>query len=292
MPGRQRFLSNVRTLAWIGVGGLLGVGLMVYRRRRGERSDMPDRHRIGHATFAAALAVVVAGAGTRTYVAIRGTERCPVTLPRGTVDRIQDRRVVSSAESVATWVPTGIAMGDAYLAGGEICLIRPYRMYVGVHAKYPGLKYVTIGDAFLSRKGLAAAQTPNRVQLAANTAHESRHRAQWAVGTVLGGPLAFPVVYSVADLFFPGARNPFERLAGLKQGNYNPYSSAEPVLRLPQIGTLVLSAVTLELMHHFGRLARRRRRGGQVDRRGAPGLAVVEARIDHRRDTRAVNDCG
>lgn len=279
MAGRQRLVAALRTAAWIALGGLLGVAWMVYRRRHRHPTGAARRHRIGHATFVAALAVVVVGAGTRTYVAIRGTERCPITLPPGTIDRIQDRRLVSAAESVATWAPTGIAMGDAYIVGGEVCFIRPYRMYVGVHGRYPGRRYITIGDAFLSRTGLAATQTPNRTQLAANTAHESRHRAQWAVGTIAGGPLAFPVVYTVTDLFFPGARNPFERMAGLKQGNYNPYSSAEPVLRLPQIAMLVGAAAALELIHHFGWWAPRRRRGrGPTRREGAArGRAAGQA---------------
>jgi hypothetical protein len=43
---------------------------------------------------------------------------------------------------------------------------------------------------------------------------------QWAVLTVIGGPLAFPVAYGIDDFFFPGSRNHFERLAGLEQGGY------------------------------------------------------------------------
>lgn len=285
MAGRQRVLSILHTIAWLAVGGLLGVVWMVHRRQHRDSSNALRRHRIGHASFVAALAVVVVGAGTRAYVTVRGAEQCPVTLPPGTIDRIQDRRIVSSAESAATWVPTGVAMGDAYVSGGEVCVIRPYRMYVGVFAKYPGLRYVTIGDAFLSRRSLAATRMPNRTQLAANTAHESRHRAQWALGTIIGGPLAFPIVYSVTDLFFPGARNPFERMAGLKQGNYNPYASAEPVLRMPQIATFVATAAALELIHHFGWWAprRRRRERALLVGRDGPTLAVVEARVDRRR---------
>jgi hypothetical protein len=255
------------------LGGLLGVAWTLYRGRHRDGSSTIRRHRFGRASVAAALLVVVGGTVTRTYAAVVKVERCPVALPAGTIDRTQDVTAVSLAEEAATWVPTGIGMWDAYTFG-EVCWIRPYRFYVGVHAKFPGLKYVTIGDVFLSRNGLAASQTPNRMQLAANTAHESRHRAQWAVATAVGGPLAFPIVYTVTDLFLPGARNPFERLAGLKQGNYNPYSSAEPVLRLPQIATLVGAAVVLEGLHHMTRSARRRRReSGSVARSAAPHAA-------------------
>lgn len=273
MGDRKRVLSFLRLVAAMAVGGLLAVAWTAYSGRHRDGSRTRRSHRFGRASLAAALVVVAGGAVTRTYAAATTVERCPVALPRGTIDRTQDTTAVSVAEEAATWVPTGIGMWDAYTFG-EVCYIRPYRFYVGVGARYPGLKYVTVGDVFLSRRSLAASQTPNRMQLAANTAHESRHRAQWAVATAVGGPLAFPIVYTVTDLFLPGARNPFERLAGLKQGNYNPYSSAEPVLRLPQIATLVGAAVVLEGLHHLTRSARRRRReSGSVAPNAAPHVA-------------------
>jgi hypothetical protein len=34
--------------------------------------------------------------------------------------------------------------------------------------------------------------------------HASRHVDQWAVATVAGGPLAFPVAYALDGAFFPG----------------------------------------------------------------------------------------
>jgi hypothetical protein len=251
------------------------------RRRRERRSGVVRRYRFGRASLAAALVVVAGGAITRTVAAFNTPERCPATLSPGTIDRTQDLKAVSVAEEAATWVPTGIAMWDAYVFG-ELCWIRPYRFYAGVGAKFVGLKYLTVGDVFLSRQSLAASsQPPMRSRLGANTAHESRHRAQWAVGTVVGGPLTFPVVYTVTDLFFPGARNPFERMAGLKQGNYNPYSSAEPVLQLPQIAALVGSAAALEVLHYSSSAARRRRRERR-SRPTGPRLALAGGATDHR----------
>lgn len=67
--------------------------------------------------------------------------------------------------------------------------------------------------------------------------HEAVHRTQWAVGTALGGPVAFPVVYGITDFFFPGARNPFERMAGLEAGFYTP-SGTGPVLGPAQLAVL------------------------------------------------------
>lgn len=248
-----------RIVAALALGGVLGVAWMLIRRRRQRRFHVGRMHRFGRASLAAALVVVAGGAITRTVAAFGTFERCPVTLPAGSIDRTQDRTVVSVAEEAATWVPSGIAMWDAYAFGGELCWIRPYRMYVGTGAKFVGRNYMTVGDVVMARQSLrTTGQSPNAARLGATTAHESRHRAQWAVGTVVGGPVAFPVVYSVTEFFFPGARNPFERMAGLKQGNYNPYSSAEPVLQLPQLAVLGGAAVTLETLRSLFRSTRRR----------------------------------
>jgi hypothetical protein len=58
------------------------------------------------------------------------------------------------------------------------------------------------------------------------------------------GPLAFPVVYGITNFFFPGARNPFERLAGLEAGFYAP-SGTGPVLGPAQIAVLSGLAVVI-----------------------------------------------
>jgi hypothetical protein len=77
----------------------------------------------------------------------------------------------------------------------------------------------------------------SRESLKALVQHEAAHRTQWAVGTVIGGPAAFPIAYGVTYFFFPGARNPFERLAGLESG---------PVLGPAQLAVLsVLGAAII-----------------------------------------------
>ena len=50
--------------------------------------------------------------------------------------------------------------------------------------------------------------------------HETRHLDQWAVFSVAGGPLAFPLAYWADSLLFPGSRSHFERDAGLAEGGY------------------------------------------------------------------------
>jgi hypothetical protein len=57
-------------------------------------------------------------------------------------------------------------------------------------------------------------------------------------GPSSGAPLAFPIAYGIAYFFFPGARNPFERMAGLEAGGYTPPSSFGPVLGPAQLAVL------------------------------------------------------
>jgi hypothetical protein len=90
-----------------------------------------------------------------------------------------------------------------------------------------------------------------RESLKALVQHEAAHRTQWAVGTVIGGPAAFPIAYGVTYFFFPGARNPFERLAGLESGGCTP-SGTGPVLGPAQLA--VLSA--LRRGHRLGSVCR------------------------------------
>lgn len=77
---------------------------------------------------------------------------------------------------------------------------------------------------------------------------QARHRAQWAAGTLAGGPFAFPAAYGIVDFFFPASRNVFERQAGLGSGGYR-HAGTGPVLgpaQLAALGTLAaITAVTL-----------------------------------------------
>jgi hypothetical protein len=60
--------------------------------------------------------------------------------------------------------------------------------------------------------------TADRQTLSDIGEHEQAHSRQWAVATLAGGPLAFPLAYFAAELLFPGPNNPFERAAGLTKG--------------------------------------------------------------------------
>jgi hypothetical protein len=111
--------------------------------------------------------------------------------------------------------------------------------YVAPHAdNIAGTRAMTLGDIVL---------TPgfniSREQLQTLIGHEARHRVQWAVGTLIGGPFAFPVAYAVEDFFFPGSRNIFERQAGLTSGGYQ-HVGIGPVLGPAQLAALgILAAI-------------------------------------------------
>jgi hypothetical protein len=265
---KQATLPFLRIVAAMALGGLIAVGWTIFRGRRGRPHSGRGR-RFGHATLAVALVVVAGGAITRAVAAVDAHRACRVQLPPNSIDHTQQNTAVGLTEEAATWVPTGVALWYPY-AFGRVCWIPRYRFFVGVNTKLLENRSMTVGNVLL-RPERAAKLDP--VKVGAVTAHESRHRPQWAVATVLGGPLAFPVVYTITDLFFPDARNPFERMAGLRAGNYNPYSKAEPVLHWPQIGALAVVAVTAEVLymvvlpHHRRALAlltRQQRREGSA----------------------------
>jgi hypothetical protein len=89
----------------------------------------------------------------------------------------------------------------------------------------------------------------NEVELAR---HESRHTDQWAVMTLVGGPLAFPLAYYLDSAFFPGSRNHFERAAGLADGSYSEPTDNKPA---PIPGAVPVTVVVLALLmlRHFWR---------------------------------------
>ena len=133
---------------------------------------------------------------------------------------------------------------------------------------------MTLGDIVLT-PGFNA----SRKRLSELVGHEARHRAQWAILTVIAGPLAFPVAYGIDDFFFPGSRNHFERLAGLEAGGYA-HVGTGPVLGPAQLAALgVLAAIIVAAaVWAWRRHALRRPRGGAdtpgaaTDRRMTDGL--------------------
>jgi hypothetical protein len=212
------------------LAGILGLAWWVWRHRRGREPPAARLPRTRAALVAVGLLVIAVGASWRLVTAIRPVPEC--SPPGGPLPATPLTAQVV-AEKAATWAETGIGMLYSQATGAQLCFSRMKNYYVAVNAHHiAGASAVTIGDVVL-KPGL---DFP-RQALKGLVEHEARHRTQWAVGTAAGGPLAFPIVYGITDFFFPGARNPFERMAGLESGFYT-YSGTGPVLGPAQLAVL------------------------------------------------------
>jgi hypothetical protein len=212
------------------LAGILGLAWWLWRRRRGREPPAPGWPRTRAALVALGLLVVALGAVWRLVIVVKPVPEC--SPPGGPLPATPlSAQVV--AEKVATWPVTGIGILYSQATGAQVCFSRAQNYYVALNADHiAGARAVALGDIVL-KPGL---EMP-REDLKGLVEHEAVHRTQWAVGTAAGGPLAFPVVYGITNFFFPGARNPFERMAGLEAGFYTPSGTA-PVLGPAQLAVL------------------------------------------------------
>ncbi len=209
--------------------------------------------RIGAALAAVGLALIAVGAVWRVVVAAHPVPVCsgPASIEAAAGGRQLDAALVG--EKFATWPGTGLAMLYARAVGAPDCRSRSADYYVVIHSgRFAGDRAVNMGDIVLSPRFELSRQ-----QMIDLAAHEARHRPQWAVATVIAGPFAFPVAYTVDDFFFPGPRNHFERMAGLESGGYR-HEGHGPVLGAPQIA--VLCAVPVAVVGGWIVVRRRRKR--------------------------------
>jgi hypothetical protein len=212
------------------LAGLLGLGCWLWLRRPGRQPSVTRWCRARAALVALGLLVIAVGAAWRLVIAIKPVPEC--SPPGGPLPPTPVTAQVV-AEKAATWPVTGIGILYSQATGAHVCFSRAQNYYVALNANHiAGARAVALGDVVL-KPGL---DMP-RNDLKGLVEHEAAHRTQWAVGTAAGGPLAFPVVYGLTNFFFPGARNPFEKLAGLEAGFYTP-SGAGPVLGPAQIAVL------------------------------------------------------
>jgi hypothetical protein len=220
--------------------GMLGLAWWAWRHRPGHQPDPRFRRaRIVLATVC--LMIIAIGAAWRLDVALQPTAACspPSGAPAGPSNGLS---AALAGQQVATWPETGVGLLYGQANGARICLSRHEDYYVAVNAHHiAGSSAMTVGDIVLT-----PGFNMNKQERAALAAHEAHHRVQWAWGTVIGGPLAFPVAYAVVDFFFPGARNPFERAAGLERGLYTP-SGTGPVLGPAQLAVLATLAAIMAL---------------------------------------------
>lgn len=218
--------------------GLLGLAWWWWRHRAGYQPAARFR-RLRVAFVVVGLVIIAVGSVGRAVVAAQSVPGC--TPPGGT--QVATRSTPDASllsQIVATWPETGIGLLYAWAKDAKVCLSRLADYYVAPHAdNIAGTRAMTMGDIVL---------TPgfyiSKERRSALVQHEARHRAQWAVGTAIGGPFAFPVAYAVVDFFFPGSRNFFERQAGLKEGGYR-HTGTGPVLGPAQFATLSALAVII-----------------------------------------------
>lgn len=226
----QRTKMTLGACSAVLLAGILGLAWWLWRHHPGREPRVARWRRTRAGLVAVGLLVIAVGAAWRLAIVITPVPEC--SPPGGPLPASPlTARVV--AEKAATWAETGIGILYSQADGAHVCFSRAANYYVALNADHlPGARSMTMGDVVLKPD----LEMP-RQDLKALVEHEARHRTQWAVGTAAGGPLAFPVAYGVTYFFFPGARNPFERMAGLESGGYTPAGTG-PVLGPAQLAVL------------------------------------------------------
>ena len=234
----RRAQMTVGALGMVLLCGILGLAWWLWSHRPGCQPATRLRG-IRTALVIAGLVLIAAGSVGRLATAFQSVPDCS---PSGGAQAARSGRFDMSlvAQEAGTWPETGIGLLYSRARNAHVCLSRSAYYYVAPHAdNIAGTRAMTLGDIVL---------TPgfniSREQLRMLIAHEARHRAQWAVGTLIGGPFAFPVAYAIVDFFFPGSRNFFERQAGLESGGYR-HSGTGPVLGPAQLATLAILAAII-----------------------------------------------
>jgi hypothetical protein len=235
----RRAQMTLGALSMVLLFGILGLAWWWWRHRPGCQPAIRFR-RVRAALVATGLVIIAVGTVGRLTAAFQPV---PVCSPPGAAQaaaRSGSFGVPLLAQIVATWPETGIGLLYARASDAHVCLSRSVDYYVAVHTdNIAGARAMTVGDIVLT-----ARLKLSRERLRAVAGHEARHRVQWAVATVIGGPLAFPVAYAIDDFFFPGARNHFEREAGLEAGGYRREGTG-PVLGPPQLAALSVLATLI-----------------------------------------------
>lgn len=212
------------------LAGILGLAWWSWRHRQGREPPVARFRRTSAALIATGLVIISVGATWRLVTAVRPVPEC--SAPGGPLPASPLTAQVA-AEKLATWAETGIGILYSQADGAHVCYSSAANYYVAVNTPHiGGARVVNMGDVVLKPE-----LEISREDLKDLKEHEAAHRTQWAVGTVIGGPLAFPVAYGVTYFFFPGARNPFEKMAGLETGGYT-FEGVGPVLGPAQIAVL------------------------------------------------------
>ena len=193
------------------------------RRRRAMRQESCGGCRKRHRLLLRALAVLVGlqAVGVLGLVAFGlGAPTCqPPVILSGTESANYVRSGAGPAvhlRQVFTAGQTGLALIYAEARDAKVCRYVPNGNLVASMESGFSRSGTMYGHVYLTNLD----NTYSYSELVSIKRHESRHTVQWAVGTGLAGPLAFPLAYSVDELFAPAAHNHFERAAGLTEGGY------------------------------------------------------------------------
>ncbi|MEO3843472.1 hypothetical protein [Streptomyces sp. CNZ287] len=244
-------------------GGLAGLLLAVVGTLRGAR---PSRRRVLIVVWGTVVQAVLACAFA---VLGSGGQIRPCAAPG------EGGGVWQTARTVLNAPVSGAALLYAAGEGGEI-----------YHCAANGTTAVILDDGF-ARAGTmygtvfltdqrAETQSPRMRKL---SEHEARHSDQWALGSLLAGPAAFPALYAADEVFFPGAYNHFEQAAGLEDGGYDPPPDSPPAAgRLAVLSVGVLVGYTLAASPG-------RRRPAPVVRPGPVPAALHDPGADRGRET-------
>lgn len=252
----ERAKTTLGACSAVLLAGILGLMWWLRRHRQGREPPVARLRRTRAVLVAVGLLVIALGATWRLVIAVKPAPEC--SPPGGPLPATSLTAWVV-AQKAATWAETGAGILYSQATGAQVCFSRAQNYYVAVNANHiAGARAMTMGDVVL-KPGLDFFYP--RENLKALVEHEARHREQWAVGTVVGGPLAFPIAYGIAYFFFPGARNPFERMAGLESGGYTP-AGIGPVLGPAQLAVLSVLGVIIvvaPLVMRYRRVAARSR---------------------------------
>ena len=158
---------------------------------------------------------------------------------------------VIPVRQVITAGNSGLAVAYGTALGADMCDYAPNGTLIGRMNQGFARGGTTYGHTYLTSPEPEFTYS----QMAPVMRHESRHTDQWALFTLLGGPMAFPLAYSVDEVFAPGPYNNFERDAGLADGGYVlPDTPSPTTTRL--IVAAAIAAVVIFERHHVRRQIR------------------------------------
>lgn len=270
---RSRVFRSVRGAALLLCFGFLGLLWLLppVRRRRRRRAAACTacrrRQRVGTVVVAGFGALLLVGAAARTQVAVQ--DECSARFASGAEEVVAETPTPDSVpglwgrtRAVINAPVSGVMLLGTRAAGMDHCSGSAVLVAFPPDPTAHGGGSV-VGDVFVSwigqldasgvplpgqesyvRFGSDTNARPDLVEAIAR--HESRHVDQWAVATVVGGPLALPTAYYVDSLIFPLSRNHFERAAGLGDGGYDlPPDFGPSPLWPPLVLSLALLVVLL-----------------------------------------------